>query len=238
MRGFSFILCLYISTMLYPNVGLGETGDFLQPDSMVLIHGKVFDAVTKKPVTAKITYEKQPFADDMGVVSSKSERGFKMYMLNTQSYAVEVRATGYLSYRKVINFDELSASIEEEMNFTIVPMSTTQSIRLRNVSFLQGESTITPDSFDELNSIVKYMKENPKVVLQVEGHTDFRGNKRLNLALSSQRAETVSEYLIAHGIKKKRIKTKAYGGSRPITDENTEEAKRQNRRVEVRILKY
>jgi outer membrane protein OmpA-like peptidoglycan-associated protein len=80
------------------------------------------------------------------------------------------------------------------------------------------------------------MKDNPKMVIQLEGHTDYRGGAKENLELSKERVEAVKSYLVQKGINKARIKTKAFGGTMPLSRDDTPEAHRLNRRVELRIL--
>ena len=80
------------------------------------------------------------------------------------------------------------------------------------------------------------LHDNPKMIIQLEGHTDTRGNKKENLKLSTERVDAVRDYLISRGVNKNRVKLKAFGGEMPLTTENTEEAHKLNRRVEVRIL--
>jgi outer membrane protein OmpA-like peptidoglycan-associated protein len=80
------------------------------------------------------------------------------------------------------------------------------------------------------------MKESPAMVIQVEGHTDFIGNPEKLLKLSEERVDAVKSYLISKKISKNRIKTKAFGGTQPISRDDTPEAHRANRRVELRIL--
>ena len=81
------------------------------------------------------------------------------------------------------------------------------------------------------------MKENTRIVIQLEGHTDNQGSSKANLALSEDRVEAVKKYLVVKGIAKDRIKTKAFGGSQPLSNEMTQDARAMNRRVEMRILK-
>jgi outer membrane protein OmpA-like peptidoglycan-associated protein len=80
------------------------------------------------------------------------------------------------------------------------------------------------------------MLENPTMIIQLEGHTDYLGNAKENLKLSQQRVESIRGYLSEKGISKSRLKTKAFGGLQPLSRDNTPEAHRLNRRVEVRIL--
>lgn len=74
------------------------------------------------------------------------------------------------------------------------------------------------------------------MVIQLEGHTDYLGDPAKNLKLSQQRVDAVKGYLVSKGVNKNRIKTKAFGGTMPLSRDNTPEAHRMNRRVELRIL--
>ena len=74
------------------------------------------------------------------------------------------------------------------------------------------------------------------MVIQLEGHTDYQGNSKDNMKLSKERVDAVKKYLEGKGISGSRIKTKAFGGTQPISKDDTAEAHRLNRRVELRIL--
>ena len=90
--------------------------------------------------------------------------------------------------------------------------------------------------FTSLDEIVKMLKDYPKMVVQLEGHTDVKGDPKLNMKLSQDRVDAVKLYLVSKGSNKVKIKTKAYGGTSPLSRENTEIAHKMNRRVELRIL--
>ncbi len=109
-------------------------------------------------------------------------------------------------------------------------------MRLNNLNFDAGRSVISSSSFSELDEVVLMLKKNPRMVIQLEGHTDTRGNANANLALSEERVKAVKSYLASKGGSKSRIKTKAFGGSMPISREDTEASHALNRRVELRIL--
>ena len=109
-------------------------------------------------------------------------------------------------------------------------------LKLDNLIFEQGKADITSESYQELDGLVKMMKEKPSMIIQLEGHTDFHGSRTKNMELSEERVIAVKNYLIMKGIGKERIFTKAFGGSKPVTRESTPDAARLNRRVEVRIL--
>lgn len=107
----------------------------------------------------------------------------------------------------------------------------------RNIYFDFNKSTIRPESYPVLDSIVQWLKENPTVKVRIEGHTDTRGSRWYNKRLSQARANAVREYLIQHGIDPKRLVAVGYGEERPVVfPERTEEDYQKNRRVEFYIL--
>ncbi|MBA4849721.1 OmpA family protein [Emticicia sp. BO119] len=109
--------------------------------------------------------------------------------------------------------------------------------RLDKVYFNTGESGLLPESFEQLNGLLKMMKNSPTMTIIIEGHTDNIGDPGQNKRLSLERAFNVREYLISKGIAGKRIQFKGYGDTKPIADNATEEGKKLNRRVEFVILK-
>jgi outer membrane protein OmpA-like peptidoglycan-associated protein len=119
----------------------------------------------------------------------------------------------------------------------LVPVEVGQVVRLNNVFFDFDMTELRSESFPELDRVVQFMQENPKVEIQIEGHTDAKGADDYNLKLAGGRIISVEQYLVSKGISDARIVTKSYGESVPIADNETEEGRQQNRRVEFKILK-
>ena len=107
-----------------------------------------------------------------------------------------------------------------------------QAIVLRHVVFAQSEYTLLPESEVELDKLVRTLRANPTLRIEIAGHTDNVGDKRLNQALSEYRAKIVAGYLIRRGIPDTRITATGYGGTRPIANNDSEAQRAQNRRVE------
>ena len=101
--------------------------------------------------------------------------------------------------------------------------------------FESGNSNINKTSKSILNSIVDVLKKNPNYKLDIKGYTDTDGDENMNLRLSDSRAKIVKKYLTKRGISDKRLFTKGYGEQNPIADNNTEEGKAKNRRVELNL---
>lgn len=212
-------------------------------DNIVKMHGYIYDTISDHPnrvgVLAKIILESMPHGSEIGIISSNDTSGYYEYFINLKyTYRIDVRSENHRWHFEMLESKKAVANGEITRNFYLEPqVKENQVIRLKKLIFEQGKSSITPDSYGELNKIVNLMNENSSMQIQLEGHTDYRGSKRLNMELSQQRVEAVKAYLVGQGMNAKRIKTKAYGGSKPIIKERSIEASELNRRVEVRILK-
>ena len=108
---------------------------------------------------------------------------------------------------------------------------------LKNISFNTNEITLTDSSYNELNLLLTFLKNNASVIIEISGHTDNNGTEAHNKSLSLNRAKTVADFLINKGVEKERVTYVGYGSAKPIADNSTEYGKSQNRRVEFQILK-
>ena len=100
------------------------------------------------------------------------------------------------------------------------------------IKFDVGKSTIKPESMGEINRIVQLMNENPDLKFSVEGHTDNTGKEASNQTLSEQRSQAIVDKLVELGIAKDRLTAVGKGQNAPIADNNTDEGRAKNRRVE------
>ncbi len=108
--------------------------------------------------------------------------------------------------------------------------------KLDNVKYKTGSAELADDSMYELNNLVEALTSFPKLRLELAGHTDNVGNPVNNQALSQRRAESVYNYLVNEGsIDSKRLKAVGYGDTKPVSSNDNEEGRRQNRRTEARI---
>lgn len=193
--------------------------------------GKVLDATTHKGISAIIRYSSIPTGSIYGKFVDST---FSFPIFGAAKYQITAEAKGY-NPRTVIldpkNIDERRKVIR---NIVLTPAG--ETIRLTNLNFAQGKAQISSDSYPELDEVVSMMRDNHKIIIQLEGHTDKLGDAKANMRLSEARVEAVKKYIASKGIQKSRIKTKAFGGSQPLSTETTPQARDLNRRVEMRIL--
>lgn len=124
---------------------------------------------------------------------------------------------------------------EEESEFD-KQFAVGKTLNLQNIQFEQGTSKLVSKAYEDLEKLLLMLKKYPKMKISLGGHTDNVGLHTVNLRLSGERVRTVQNYLVANGISRTRIQTRAYGGKYPIASNAEEETRKLNRRVEVTIL--
>ncbi len=101
------------------------------------------------------------------------------------------------------------------------------------INFDVDKASLKPDGLSTVDEIAKYLLSNPTVKISIEGHTDNTGDAKHNKDLSLQRANTVMNILTSKQIKKENLSVIGYGSEKPLVDNNSEENKAKNRRVEL-----
>jgi OmpA-OmpF porin, OOP family len=194
--------------------------------------GKITDSRTGKGVKANIRYSSIPTGSIFGRFSDST---FTFPIFGTAKYQITASAEGYNPRTVIVDPKDIDSNHTVVRDILLTPKG--ETIVLNHLIFAQGKSVIDPKSYGELDEVVQMLKENQKIEIQLEGHTDNQGNPKLNMDLSENRVEAVKKYLVEKGISKGRIKTKAFGGTQPLKNEMSQEARALNRRVEMRILK-
>ncbi|TRZ46180.1 OmpA family protein [Robertkochia solimangrovi] len=107
----------------------------------------------------------------------------------------------------------------------------------KTILFDIGKSSIKADSEKVLGDIIAILTQYPNSKFHIEGHTDSSGSDALNMRLSKERANAVEAYLESHGIASDRLTSEGYGETKPIASNATRDGRRQNRRVEINLVK-
>lgn len=110
-----------------------------------------------------------------------------------------------------------------------------EKVVLKGVSFGSGSATLKPEAFAELRGVAAAIKANPKIKVEVGGHSDSAGDDKKNQVLSEKRAQSVKSFLIKEGVPAAQVTIKGYGESKPIDTNDTPEGRANNRRVEFNV---
>jgi len=104
-----------------------------------------------------------------------------------------------------------------------------------DATFDSGSALVKPGLHAEIDRVARVLAQYPEMVIRVEGHTDSRGSKQFNLALSRQRAESVRTLLFKEVVGHRWIAVDGFGETRPIATNDTEAGRQENRRVEIQV---
>ena len=211
-----------------------------RPEPVLLVHGNVFNAKTKKPLSASLLYETLPDGTIAGNgVSSPEDGSFKIVLPYDKNYSIRATADKFFAQSENLNLDSMVKAGYKEIHkdLYLVPIEIGQVVRLNNVFFDFDKWDLRPESFVELDRVVKLMNENPAIEIEMSAHTDSRGSDDYNIKLSDNRARSVMEYILSKGISPTRIVSKGYGETKPVAPNDTDDNRQLNRRVEFTITK-
>ncbi len=157
----------------------------------------------------------------------------KTFQRDSKSHRPEIKK----DIVKVIEKSPTKKENQDKSKEEYIPLDLHSTVVLKNIFFERAKPDVRPESFSSLINLAKTLKRRPDVIIQVEGHTDNVGDKQALIDLSLARANAIRKFLINEGVKPAQVRTKGFGCSRPITNNKTEEQRKRNRRVEIRILK-
>lgn len=219
-------------------IGLPPDADLLKNEPVIRIKGKITNADTKVPISARLIIIDNTTKKEMAAVQTNEVAGtFEIVLPKGTQYSMNVSMSGYISASEniVVNADTLFQDATKDV--ALIPIEVGKTVKLNNLLFQRGQAEMLETSFAELDNVVSFMEENPTVIIQLEGHTDNQGDPKGNVILSERRVRTVRQYMVKNGISQKRVFLKAYGGTKPLFSNGTEESRKLNRRVEFMILK-
>jgi outer membrane protein OmpA-like peptidoglycan-associated protein len=200
------------------------------------VKGTVYDAKTKHKLEAKIDLFNLANDSIESTVKSDAQNGDYLIVLNKGSeYALYVNKEGYLFQSLSFNYSEKDGK-DVVIDIYLEPIVSGSKITLNNIFFETAKWDLQEKSKTELNRILKFMKENPSVKIEISGHTDDIGSDAANLDLSKKRAQSVVDYLTKAGINSGRLLSKGYGETQPLIPNTSDENRAMNRRIEFKIL--
>ncbi len=177
----------------------------------------VHDEASEQMIPANLNLTKQSYSDWTGGL---------LYFSKKDSL-IKVKAEGYFPDRRYWKG-------EDSLLIALKPVFKGAKFTLEGVLFDQDKYELTDASKEALTDLLDFLRDNPKVAIEIGGHTDITGNPSYNLQLSENRAQEVYHFLIAQGISPSRLSYKGYGETSPLifSDQTTQSL---NRRVEVVI---
>jgi len=208
----------------------------IRPLRTLWVKGQVYDIKTKAGLPSSVELTDITTHQVMSKIQTDEEGYYLTTLPVGKTYAFNVSRKGYLFYSE--NFDLIKRVPDSTYNIDIPlkPIEPNASIVLKNVFFDTKKTELKPTSITELDNVVRLMNDNPKMRIQISGHTDNVGTPASNISLSKGRALSVVNYLVRKGIKKERLTYKGYGETKPVANNKTEEGRATNRRTELSVI--
>ncbi|GBD07318.1 Outer membrane porin F [bacterium HR21] len=205
------------------------------PEPILMVQGTVRDAYTNDPLGATITITDLRTRRKLAELYSDEETGeYYVALPAGRTYSITASREGYLFYSERFEVPRNAGSSTVTKDIALTPVERGRTRLLVFFDFDKAE--LKEESLPDLDRLVEFLKAYPSVRISVEGHTDDVGTDAYNDRLSQRRADAVKEYLVKNGIDPHRIETKGWGRRRPLVQGTTEEARAQNRRVEVIVI--
>lgn len=200
------------------------------------VQGKVRDSKTKALLGSRIELIELASGVVRNVTTSDSLNGQYLIVVNDGAdYGLFVSRPGYL-YRSLHVDSRALQSGKVEMDIELDPLQAGSHVVLNNIFFDLDRSDLRPESVPELEEVVRFLKQNPGLRIEISGHTDNTGQDAHNRLLSLNRARSVMTFLQGKGIAAARLQSVGNGSSKPRSSNATEQGRALNRRIEFRIL--
>jgi len=217
-----------------------DTECWLVPSSLdgrlqVLAVDRAGEPVPEVPITLRGPEEHRLISDQSGSARVES--------LQPGTYTAHVDDPGFLIAVAEVDIGErqqatVQIRVVRKPSRPSVVLKNKQIALRRQISFATGSDEILPNSEPLLLEVADVLIRNPDLELvEIQGHTDNRGDYGVNMRLSQLRAESVLRWLIEHGVEPTRLTARGYGPKRPLAPNITQQNRARNRRVQFKILR-
>ncbi len=216
---------------------------FEKPRIVILLRGTTSDKQTGDRIEGTVTL----FDGKREIVAKKSsgEAGaFEFVLDRNQTYTVLGQKQGYHADSAKVSTMGISNSDTLEVALLLEPIfQVGQTFELENIYYDFDKHNIRPDAAAILDELVRTLRDNPTLKIELSSHTDSRGSNAYNEALSQRRAQSAVDYLVSRGIARDRMVAKGYGENRLVNRcadgvPCSREEHQANRRTEVTVLSY
>ena len=205
----------------------------------ITVNATVLDQKSKKPIPFSKVVIKDDKTGEEKTFTADNKGNFTTELERNKTFTTHSTHQGYFDGNSKINTVSKEPSMKKDIDLKYIAKGST--IAIENVFYDFGKATLRQESKVELDKLAEFLKENPKLKVELSSHTDSRGGDARNLVLSQQRAQSCVDYLISVGVNKNNIVAKGYGETKLINRcKNgvtcSEEEHQKNRRTEIKVL--
>lgn len=210
-----------------------------RPEKVMILKGQVNkkDGQPAQNTKVQITYTESQEKEEIAVNEDDGTYAAVVKMKRDENITLSVDGPDLAFNSRLILKKGQELPVVTKVNIETATTEVGKPFVINDIYYATNKADIEEDSKIILDAFAEYLKNNPKMEIEICGHTDDVGDEKSNLALSTERAYEVMAYLAARGVPAKRMTYKGYGESKPIGDNSTAEGRAKNRRTEFIIKK-
>ncbi len=204
-----------------------------RPQDILIVKGdvKAENGQAVKDATVSITYMDTRKTEVLKVDPADGHYAAVVRLKAGSDVIVTVKKTDHVFDSRSFGLEDTARGGVAEVDMKLEKIEVGKNYRVNDIRFATNSAEIAGASRYILEQLIGFLKENPTVRIEIQGHTDDVGGAESNLALSRNRAQAVLNYLAAHGIKALRLTANGYGSSVPIAPNTNEAGRAENRRT-------
>ncbi len=214
-----------------------KTPEKLAIDTTIYLVGNVLDSINEIGVKSRIQIVDNEKNKIISTYITDTLGNFTIKLPEKKKYGVEVTAREYLFFADNLDLNQMEITNDTVyQDFYLDKVEIGKKVVLENIYFETSSDKLKSESYPELERVVKLLKNNPSIRLEISGHTDNVGSYLVNKRLSEARAKSVVNYLVEKGIDRSKLEYKGYSFTEPIAPNDTPAGRQKNRRVEFEVL--
>ena len=220
-----------------------ELYEAARPQKILFLKGELKDDFGDPISDAKIEINYKESGEAV-TVNINGDDGKFAAVVNTdkvQDVLVTVKKKGFSFDTQVVKSTEVAAAKagqtfkEDKIDMEIGELELGKAFTIDNILFATDSYALSSDAKFVLNQFIAFLKENPTVTAELQGHTDDQGNDGANLTLSKNRAKATMNYIVNNGISKSRLTSVGFGETQPKFENNNETNRAKNRRTDFKL---
>ncbi len=209
-----------------------------RPEDVLVVKGELKDenGAPVKDAEVTITYMDTRKTEVIQVDEADGKYATVVRLKPGADVVMTVKKPDHVFDSRAFTAEDTARGGVAEVDMQVAPIEVGRSYRVNDIKFATNSAEITPASAHILEEMITFLKAEPRIRIEIQGHTDNVGGLEDNMALSNDRAFTVRDYLQQHGIAGSRLTSKGLGPTRPVADNSTPEGRALNRRTEFVIV--
>lgn len=203
-----------------------------QPEAIVNLKGSLTNSHTGKPFKGIVSIIDLDEGVEVAPKFLRPDGSFDFKLINKRNYLLIIQGDDFFRIEEIFFLDG-----DMEINKETEPIES--KLAFKSLEFESGKADILEVMHQDLSKLGNFLIDHPELYLTISGHTDSEGKADANLRLSQARADAIRAYLMYEfKVEPDRISATGYGGTKPIVQEQTDEDRRLNRRVEFEISRH